>query len=110
VNRNETPIQSQRKRHQRKPTRLSNGITQQINSSVKNEPSDTDDNRSMVRKKSELSLPTNSNSSNNNHNWLHQAFRSLVPSQSQLTDVNLTVQQNSTSPQSSKNKTSFSSS
>ena len=86
--------QSQRKRHQRKPTRLSNGITQQqLNLSVKNEPSNSDDNRSTMRKKSGVS-------SNENFQWIHQAFRSIVPT----TDVDLPMQQNSTSPQSSKNK------
>jgi hypothetical protein len=85
--------QSQRKRHQRKPTRLSNGNTQQqLNISIKNEPSTTDNNRSMMRKKTELLLTNSGNSSNENYQWLHQAFRSMVPS----TEVDLTMQQNST--------------
>ncbi|CAF0853598.1 unnamed protein product [Rotaria sp. Silwood1] len=107
TNINETSIQqassqSQRKRHQRKPTRLSNGRKQQseqqeqLNISVKNEPPTTDDNRSMMRKKSELLVTNRGNSSNENYQWLHQAFRSIVPS----TDVDSSIQQNSTSPQS----------
>jgi len=93
--------QSQRKRHQRKPTRLSNGnIQQQLNISVKNEPSTTDDNRSTMRRKSGLLMRNSGNSSNENFQWLHQAFRSIVPP----TDVDLTMQQNSTSSQSSKKK------
>lgn len=101
-----TPIQqssshSQRKRHQRKPTRLSNGITQQqqqqhLNISLNNEPSTTDDNRSMMRKKPGLIHRTNTSSSNENFQWLHHAFRSIVPP----TEIDLTTQQNSTSPQS----------
>jgi hypothetical protein len=94
------PSQSQRKRHQRKPTRLSNGITQQqSNISIKNESSTIDDNRSTMRKKPGLLLSTSGNSPNENFQWIHQAFRSIVPS----TDVDLTIPQNSTSPQSSKN-------
>ncbi|UJR23612.1 hypothetical protein I4U23_026599 [Adineta vaga] len=89
--------QSQRKRHQRKPTRLSNGVTQQqLNISIKNESSNADDNQSISRKKSELDSITSETSTNENFQWLHQAFRSVVPS----TDVDLTLQQNSSSPQS----------
>ena len=96
--------------------------------SVKDEPCDTDDNsvtysgnnddnQSATRKKPGLLLTTGGNSSNelindnrtslNNsstYKWLHQAFRSIVPPQSQINDVELTMQQNSTSPQSSKKK------
>ncbi|CAF0820751.1 unnamed protein product [Adineta steineri] len=105
INTSETPIQqplsqSQRKRHQRKPTRLLNGITQQqqqqLNISVKNDSSTASDNRSTGRKKTELLLTTSTDSTNENFQWLHQAFRSIVPSN----DVDLTVQQNSVSPQS----------
>lgn len=97
----ETPIhqpssQSQRKRHQRKPIRLSNGNNQQqqqqqLNISIKNESSISDDNHSMMRKKL-------ANSPNENFQWIHQAFRSMVPP----TDIDLTIQQNSTSSQPSK--------
>ncbi|CAF1171394.1 unnamed protein product [Adineta ricciae] len=97
-----TPIQqplsqSQRKRHQRKPTRLSNGITQQqLNISVKNELSTTDDNRSTSRHDRELDSTTSGTTTNENFQWLHQAFRSIVPS----TDADMTIQQHSSSPQS----------
>lgn len=68
--------QSQRKRHQRKPVRLSNGNSQQqITMLVNNEP---------ATKKNE------------NYQWMHQAFRSMVPSN----DLELSAQQNSTSVQS----------
>jgi len=98
--------------------------------SVKGEPCDTDDNsvnysgnnddnQSATRKKPGLLLTTGGTSSNESINdnrislnnastykWLHQAFRSLIPSQSQsqINDVELAMQQNSSSPQSSKNK------
>jgi hypothetical protein len=121
----------QRKPTRQKPTQLLNTITsqqQQMTASVKGEPCDTDDNsvnysgnnddnQSATRKKPGLLLTTGGNSSNelindnrtslNNsstYKWLHQAFRSLIPSQSQINDVELTRQQNSSSPQSSKNK------
>ncbi len=76
-----------------------------------------DDNQSSTRKKSGLLLTTGGNSSNETINdnktslnnssaykWIHQAFRSLIPPQSQINDVELTIQQNSSSPQPSKNK------
>jgi hypothetical protein len=86
--------QSQRKRHQRKPIRVFNGgAQQQLNISIKNESSASDDNRSLSRKKT-------GNSSNENFQWIHHAFRSIVPP----TDVDLTMQQNSTSSQPSKTK------
>jgi hypothetical protein len=125
----------QRKRHQRKPTRLLNGITppqqQQTALPVKDELGDTDensitysinndDNQSATRKRSGLLLTTGGNRSNevSNNNrtstsnsstykWLHQAFRSMIPPQSQINDVELTMQQNSSSPQSSKILRSF---
>ncbi|CAF3668553.1 unnamed protein product [Rotaria sordida] len=96
----QTSSQSQRKRHQRKPTRLSNGTKQQqqqqLNNSVKNESPTTDDNRSMMKKKSGLLITNRGNSSNENYQWLHQAFRSIVPP----TDIDSPIQQNSNSPQS----------
>lgn len=119
----------QRKPTRQKPTQLLNGITsqqqqqQQMAISVKDEPCDTDDNsggnnddsQSTTRKKPGLLLTTGGNSSNelindnktslNNsstYNWLHHAFRSLVPPQSQINDIELAMQQNSSSPQSSK--------
>jgi hypothetical protein len=52
----------------------------------------------MIRKKTGLLHTTSGNSTNENFQWLHQAFRSIVPQ----TDVDLTMQQNSVSPQSSK--------
>jgi hypothetical protein len=89
---------------------------------VKDEPCDTDDNsvnnddnQSTTRKKSRLLLTTGGNCSNelindnkislgnsSTYKWLHQAFRSLMPSQLQNNDVELTMQQNSSSSQSSK--------
>jgi hypothetical protein len=54
----------------------------------------------MMRRKSGLLLRNSGNSSNENFQWLHQAFRSIVPA----TDVDLTMQQNSISSQSSKKK------
>lgn len=123
----------QRKRHQRKPLR---GKAAPLHSSmaipVKDEPCDTDDNsvnysgsndeyESAVKKKPGLLLTTGGNSStdllndqkssvgnSSTYKWLHQAFRSLVPPQSQNTDLELTMQQNSSSPQSSKLDSSLS--
>lgn len=92
--------QSQRKRHQRKPTRLSNGIIQQqqpLNISIKNELTTSDDNRLMVKKKSGLLVANSGNSSNENYQWLPQAFRSMVPSN----DADSSMHQSSASPQSS---------
>ncbi|CAF0808247.1 unnamed protein product [Adineta steineri] len=117
----------QRKPTRQKQAQLSNGITpqHQMAISIKDEPCDTDDNsvtysssndddkQSVTKKKHGLLLTTGGNSSNelindnrsslNNsstYKWLHQAFRSLIPPQSQINDVELTTQQNSTSPQS----------
>jgi hypothetical protein len=99
-----------------------------MTTSVKDEPCDTDDNsvtysgsnddnQSATRKKPGLLLTTGGNFSNESINdnrtslnnastykWLHQAFRSLIPPQPQINDVELTMQQSSSSPQSSKNK------
>ena len=101
----ETPVQHllyqpQRKRHQRKPTRLSNGITQlqqKLNISVKNEPSTPDDNQSMARKKPEPVLTPRENPPNENYHWFRQALRSIVPS----SDADSSIRQAS-SPQSRK--------
>ena len=114
----------QRKPTRQKPIQLSNGITpqQQMTVSVKDEPCDTDDNsvthsgsnddnQSVTKKKAGLLLTTGGNSSNelsndnrtplsnsSTYKWLHQAFRSMMPPQSQINDIELTMQQNSTSP------------
>lgn len=78
--------QSQRKRHQRKPRRLSNNNSQQtLHISTKTDSSISDDHRTMTRKKAE-------NSSNENFQWLHQTFRSMVPSTE--TDQNSTPSKN----------------
>lgn len=123
----------QRKRHQRKPTRgKPTPLHQSIAMPVKDEQCDTDDNsvtysnsnddnESIQKKKSGLLLSTGGNSStellndqkaslgnSTTYKWLHQAFRSLIPPQSQSTDLELTMQQNSSSPQSSKQTTLFS--
>jgi hypothetical protein len=119
----------QRKPTRQKPVQLLNDITpsaqqQQTTIPVKDEPCDTDDNsvtyngsnddnQLMTRKKPGLLLTTGGNSSNelindnktslNNastYKWLHQAFRSLIPPQSQNNELELTIQQNSSSPQS----------
>ncbi|UJR25299.1 hypothetical protein I4U23_006651 [Adineta vaga] len=117
----------QRKPTRQKPAQLSNGITTQHQTtiSVKDEPYDTDDNsvtyngsndeekQSSTRKKSSSLLTTGGNSSNeltndnrissgnsSTYKWLHQAFRSLIPPQSQIQDTELITQINSTSPQS----------
>ena len=83
--------QSQRKRHQRKPRRLSNSNTQQpLHISTK---TDSDDHRTITRKKSD-------NSSNENFQWLHQTFRSMVPS----TEADLAPGQNSTPSKKKKKK------
>ncbi|CAM4755851.1 unnamed protein product [Rotaria magnacalcarata] len=92
--------QSQRKRHQRKPTRLSNGMTQQqqlLNISIKNEPSTTDDNRLLIKKKTGLLVTNSGNPSNENYQWLHQAFRSMVSSN----DTDSPIQLDSSPPPSS---------
>jgi hypothetical protein len=96
--------------------------------SIKDEPCDTDDNsvtyngskddnQSVTKKKAGLLSTTGGNSSNelindnrtplsnsSTYKWLHQAFRSMMPPQLQIDDVELTTQKNSTSPQSSKTK------
>ncbi|CAM4904424.1 unnamed protein product [Rotaria socialis] len=96
--------QSQRKRHQRKPTRLSNGMTQQqqqqqqpLNISIKNEPSTADDNRLLIKKKTGLLVTNSGNSSNENYQWFHQAFRSMVSSN----DADSPIQLDSSPPPSS---------
>ncbi|CAF2493590.1 unnamed protein product [Rotaria sp. Silwood2] len=113
----------QRKPTRQKSTQLINGINSQqpMTTSVKDEPCDTDDNcatyntvnddnQSTTWKKPGLLLKTGGNLSNESTNenrtsitnsstykWLHQAFRSLIPSQSQMNDIEITIQQ---SPQS----------
>ena len=93
---------------------------------VKDEPCDTDDNsvtyngsnddhESALKKKPGSLLTTGGNSStdllndqknsvgnSSTYKWLHQAFRSLIQPQSQTTDLELAMQQNASSPQSSK--------
>jgi hypothetical protein len=54
----------------------------------------------VTRKKPGLLLANSGNPSNENYQWIHQAFRSIVPP----TEVDLTMQQNSTSSQSSTKK------
>ncbi|CAF1055609.1 unnamed protein product [Rotaria sordida] len=115
----------ERKRHQRKPIRqkpikLINNIKSQ--QSIKDEPCDTDDNsvtyntinddnQSITWKKPGLLLNTGGNNHSNEsindnrtsltnsstYKWLHQTFRSLMPTQSQMNDIEITMQQ---SPQS----------
>ncbi|CAF4658402.1 unnamed protein product [Rotaria sp. Silwood1] len=113
----------QRKPTRQKPTKLINSIKSQqpMTTSVKDEPCDTDDNsvtystinddnQLTTWKKPELLLKTGGNLSNESINdnrtsltnsstykWLHQAFRSLMPSQLQMNDIDITMQQ---SPQS----------
>ena len=101
-------VQSSRKRHSRKPTRLSNGITQQqqqpLNISVKNEPGDTDVHRAGGKKKSGL-LTTSGQRSTDDYKGIDYTFRSLVPPHSQMSDADLAGQPNSSSPLSSKEHT-----
>ena len=113
----------QRKRHQRKPLRgKSIPLHPSMTIPVKDEPGETDDNsvpndehESALKKKPGLLLTTGGNSSadllhdpkssvgnSSTYKWLHQAFRSLIPPQSQTTDLELTMQQNASSPTSSK--------
>jgi hypothetical protein len=124
----------QRKPTRQKPLQLLNGITPQpqMTISVKDEPCDTDNNNSVTfsgshdddqsatRRKPGLLLTTGRNSSNeltntnktssgnsSTYKWLHQAFRSLMPPQSQINDVELTTQQNSSSPHSRINTNNY---
>lgn len=117
----------QRKRHQRKPTRAKpTPVHPSLAMPVKDELGDTDDNsvtysnsnddnESIQKKRAGLLLSTGGQSStellndqkaslgnSTTYKWLHQAFRSLIPPQSQSTDLELAMQQNSSSPQSSK--------
>ena len=120
----------QRKRHQRKPVRqkpvqLLNDASQ-FTTPVKDEPCDTDDNSvthgssnddhptANGRKSSLLSTTvghpahefandakTGANNSST-YKWLHQAFRSLLPSHPSLTNIELALQQSSSPGQSGK--------
>ncbi|CAF3984305.1 unnamed protein product [Rotaria magnacalcarata] len=121
---------NQRKPTRQKSTQLLNGIDksqQAITKSIKAEPCDTadnsanlnivsDENQSLAWKKPGLLLKTSANLSNESTNdnrtslnnsstykWLHQAFRSLIPGQLQINDIDITMQQ---SPQSSRHKIS----
>lgn len=115
----------QRKRHQRKPTRQkpmqlsppqlqSRNTTKEELGEIDDSSGMNEDNPIMSGKKSDSLLTTGGNSSSdlsidnrtssNNastYKWLHQAFRSLMPPQSQINDIELSRQQNSSSPQSS---------
>ena len=99
-------VQSSRKRHSRKPTRLSNGITQQpLNISVKNEPGDaTAEHRPTGKKRAGL-LTTSGHPSTGDYKGIDYTFRSLVPPHSQMSDADLPGQHNSSSPLSSNEHT-----
>ena len=119
----------QRKPTRKKPVQLldSPKPRQSMTISVKDEPFDVEDNtviytgihddkQSATWKKSELLLETGGNPSNeathdsqtlltnsSTYKWLHQAFRSLMSSQSQINNIELIRQQHSLSPKSGTN-------
>ena len=120
----------QRKPVRQKPVQLSNDASQSspFTTSVKDEPCDTDDNSvthgnsnddhpsANGRKPSLLSTTgghtahdfppetkTGANTSST-YKWLHQAFRSLLPSHPAMTNIELALQQSSSPGQSGKNR------
>jgi len=107
-------IDQPRKRHQRKPTRqkptqISNGnsspsLQMQTLNDTKEELGEIDDSNGIHEDNSTRtmnSLLTTGGNPASNYKWLHQAFRSLMPPQNQINDLELSRQQNSSSPQSS---------